>query len=83
MAKQNYYNDNFEHTVPNTSWIFYIVSFYMFLNIAAFPVLTITARNNLMKAFIPDKVPANTSDITRYSIIFTLIIVVPIGSIYI
>jgi hypothetical protein len=34
---------------------YWIISFYMFLNIAAFPVLTITLRNNLFKLFMPDK----------------------------
>lgn len=37
--------------------IYYITSFYMFLNIAAFPILIITMRNNIMKCFIPDKIP--------------------------
>ncbi len=81
MAVKNnkYYNNNFEKTQPSLVWIYYIVSFYMFLNIAAFPVLTITSRNNLMKAFVPNRMPAKTSDITWISVIFTLIVVVPIG----
>lgn len=70
-----YYNNNFKNEIP---WIYYIISFYMFLNIAAFPVLTITSRNNLMKCFTPSKIPQNSWDITRYTVAFTLLFIAPI-----
>ena len=49
--RKHYYNIVFKDHIL---WIFYIISFYMFLNIAAFPVLTIVTRMNLMKCFVPD-----------------------------
>lgn len=39
-----YFSNNFKGTID---WIFYITSFYMFLNIAAFPVIVITVRYKL------------------------------------
>ena len=48
--KLKYYNYNFENQVNIT---FYFSSFYMFLNIAALPVLIIVIRNNLMKWIAP------------------------------
>ena len=50
----------------------------MFFNITAFPVLTITIRNNLLKAFTPDKLPSKSWKITRWTLFYTLIIVIPI-----
>ena len=41
-----YFNEDFKNTLP---WVYYIVSFYVFLNIAVLPVLMITTRNNLIK----------------------------------
>lgn len=45
-----YYNYNFENGAKIT---YYFASFYMFLNIAALPVLIIVIRNNLMKWLVP------------------------------
>lgn len=45
-----YYNYAFESQLP---MVYYFVSFYVFLNIAAIPVLIIVVRNNILKLAIP------------------------------
>lgn len=44
----SFFNQYFKG-IEGADWVFYISSFYIFLNVAAFPVLIITCRNNLMK----------------------------------
>lgn len=66
--------------VDGLRWAYYIISFYMFLNIAALPVLTITIRKNLMKLLVPHLMPKNNFKITLPSAIFTLLIVLPCAS---
>lgn len=44
------YNFNFEEKAPA---VFYLVSFYMFLNVASMPVLTIVLRTNILKLLAP------------------------------
>lgn len=75
LQKASFYNQMFN--VGNIKWAYYIISFYMFLNIAALPVLTITIRKNLMKLVVPHLMPKNNFKITLPSAIFTLLIVVP------
>lgn len=75
--KSSYYN-NFFKGIAHTDWVFYISSFYVFLNIAAFPVLIITARNNLMKFFAKKKIPAQNFLVTKWTVSFTLIFTIPI-----
>lgn len=70
----SYFNDYFKG-IANADWVFYIASFYIFLNVAAFPVLIITARNNLMKFAIPDKV---SPTVDKWTILFNIIITGPI-----
>lgn len=45
-----YYNFDFKE---QASPVYYLVSFYVFLNVAAVPVLTIVLRNNLLKLIAP------------------------------
>ncbi|CAD8203122.1 unnamed protein product [Paramecium octaurelia] len=78
LAAASFYNQLFNQ--GNLKWAYYIISFYMFLNIAALPVLTITIRKNLMKLVVPHLVPKDSLKITLPSAIFTLLIVVPCAS---
>jgi len=50
----------------------------MFFNIASFPVLTITLRNNMMKLFVPNLVPEKPWQITKYTLLFTFVILGPV-----
>lgn len=59
-------------------WIYYITSFYMFLNIAAFPILIITMRNNIMKCFMPHKIPKKSHELTKTTVILTICLILPI-----
>lgn len=45
-----YYNFDFQE---QASPVYYLVSFYVFLNVAAVPVLTIVLRNNILKLVAP------------------------------
>jgi amino acid permease len=45
-----YYNFDFKE---QASPVYYLVSFYVFLNVAAVPVLTIVLRNNILKLVAP------------------------------
>lgn len=47
-----YYNFDFDQ-YPESRFIYYLVSFYVFLNIAAFSVYIIVIRTNLLKVFWP------------------------------
>lgn len=49
-----YYNTIFK---GKFDWAYYFTSFYIFLNVAALPVLTIVLRNNSMKLITPEKFP--------------------------
>lgn len=53
-ANKTYFCNNFDNEVQ---WLFIATSFYILLSVASFPVYTIAARNNLMKAITPDKIP--------------------------
>jgi len=68
---------NIVYNQDGVRWAYYIISFYMFLNIAALPVLTITIRKNMMKVLVPHLMPKNSLDITKASAGFTLLIVIP------
>ncbi len=70
-----YYNEDF---INHEKIIYYFVSFYMMFNIAAFPVLVITLRNNMMKLFSPNNLPKRSFDITKRTIIYTALILVPV-----
>lgn len=49
------YNVNF----LDIPFIGHVVNFYLLFNIAPFPILTMTLRNNLIKVFAPSKIPKN------------------------
>jgi hypothetical protein len=49
-----YYNFDFENKIP---FIYYFVSFYVFLNIAAMSVYVIVIRANVLKIFSPKTDP--------------------------
>lgn len=49
-----YYNFDFQNHIPV---IYYFVSFYVFLNIAAMPVYVIVIRTNLLRAISPETDP--------------------------
>jgi hypothetical protein len=70
-----YYNEDFKN---HEKFIYYFVSFYMMFNIAAFPVLTITLRNNMMKLFSPNHLPKRSYDITKRTLMYTAIILIPV-----
>ncbi|KAL4428773.1 hypothetical protein ABPG74_001287 [Tetrahymena malaccensis] len=76
----SYFNSYFQG-IGDADWAFYISSFYIFLNVAAFPVLIITCRNNLMKFLAKDKIPAISYKITKWTVAFTLLIAGPIFAI--
>ena len=73
--KKSYYNMWFD---DNINWIYYIISFYLFFNITAFPVLVITTRNNLMKCIVPNKIPVRNWEITKWTFAFTIFILAPV-----
>lgn len=75
LSKASFYSELFN--TNNLKWAYYIISFYMFLNIAALPVLTITIRKNFMKLVIPHLVPKDSFTITLPSAIVTSFIIVP------
>ncbi|EAS05857.1 transmembrane amino acid transporter protein (macronuclear) [Tetrahymena thermophila SB210] len=52
------FNFNFKEQSP---FVYYLSGFYVFLNITAFPVMTITSRNNLL-AFFPSQQNTQTSN---------------------
>lgn len=58
-----YYNYAFEEKLP---WVYYLVSFYVFLNIAAIPVLIIVIRNNILKLALPKINPNKFSSNSVY-----------------
>lgn len=66
-----YFQYNFK---DKANWVYYFVTFYFFLNIAAFPVVTITLRNNLMKLFTPQFMPKCSFEITKWTLLYTAII---------
>lgn len=70
-----YYNLAFKE--KPVYFAYYIISFYMFLNIAALPVLTITIRTNMMKMCVPHLMPKSSFEVTRGSFIFTLVVSIP------
>lgn len=74
-GEKSYYNMWFK---GNINWIYYIISFYLFFNITAFPVLVITTRNNLMKCIVPNKIPARNWEITKWTFAFTVLILAPV-----
>ncbi|CAD8119395.1 unnamed protein product [Paramecium sonneborni] len=75
LSNVSFYSQCFSE--GNLRWAYYIISFYMFLNIAALPVLTITIRKNLMKLVVPHLLPKDNLKITLPTALFTLLIVVP------
>ncbi|CAD8197690.1 unnamed protein product [Paramecium pentaurelia] len=75
FADASFYNKLFNQ--KQLKWAYYIISFYMFLNIAALPVLTITIRKNLMKLVAPHLIPKDNLQITLPTALFTLLIILP------
>lgn len=53
---------------PTTSPVF------IFLNVAALPVLTIVLRNNSMKLLTPEKFPKVSYQLTSWTLIYTSVI---------
>jgi hypothetical protein len=60
-------------------FIFYIVSFYVFLNIAAFSVYIIVIRTNLLKVFFPEVNPMRVSKKTLILTVLLLVIICIVG----
>ncbi len=58
------------------AWIYYYVGFYIFCNVAAMPVLTITLRNNMIKLITPQYFPKKAYSITKWTLMYTLAILV-------
>ena len=76
LSEYCYFNTVFDQ-YP-VQFAYYIISTYMFLNVAALPVLTITLRMNLMKLVTPHLVPKKSFEVTKASFIYTLFIVLPV-----
>lgn len=55
LSEYCYFNTAFDQ-YP-VYFAYYIISTYMFLNVASLPVLTITLRMNIMKLLVPHLVP--------------------------
>ncbi|KAL4470120.1 hypothetical protein ABPG72_016657 [Tetrahymena utriculariae] len=78
------FNFNFKEQSP---FVYYLSGFYVFLNITAFPVMTITSRNNLL-AFFPSEQNSqdqnqqqeqqNSSSFTIKNVIGSLSILIPV-----
>ena len=49
-SKLQYFNDTFKGELD---FIYYFTSFYIFLNVAAIPILIIVMRNNLIQMITP------------------------------
>jgi hypothetical protein len=73
-----YYNFDFQ-SKEETTFIYYIVSFYVFLNIAAFSVYTIVIRTNVLKVFFPEVDPMKVSKKTITLTIGLLVIICIVG----
>lgn len=55
-----YYNFDFEYSIPAVYWV---TSFYVFLNIAAFSVYVIVIRSSILKVTFPEVNPRILSSI--------------------
>lgn len=53
LGSHKYLYYNFDFDIEGTRYIYYVVSFYVFLNIAAFSVYIIVIRTNLLKVLKP------------------------------
>lgn len=65
-----YYNFDFENPIP---FIYYFVSFYVFLNVAAMPVYIIVIRGNILKILKP-QIDSKVVSSTRIVILETTLI---------
>ncbi|KAM3145485.1 hypothetical protein pb186bvf_002529 [Paramecium bursaria] len=70
-----YYNLAFDQGI--TSRLYYFISFYIFLNISALPVMTITIRKNMMKLCLPEEYTTNLFKLSWISVSYTLLVLVP------
>ena len=68
VHKLIYYNEDFKGKLD---FIYYIVSFYVFLNVAAFSIYVIVIRNNIINVFMP-AIDANR--ISKATAIFSLVL---------
>lgn len=66
-----YYNTMFK---GRFNVVYYFTSFYIFLNVAALPVLTIVLRNNAMKLITPEKFPKKSYELTNWTLVYTSVI---------
>jgi hypothetical protein len=69
-----FYHFNFKDHYPAA---FYIVSFYFFLLISIFPMITIAVRNSLIYILMPAHMPKTNFTVSKYTIIFTAALLMP------
>jgi len=60
-----------ESFLPRQPLLAYLAGVYIFLIVTAFPIMTITCRNTLMKLVVPHRIPLVSSDITIHTFSFT------------
>jgi len=72
-----YYNFDFKNKVDVAYWV---VSFYVFLNIAAFSVYIIVIRTNILKIINPAIDPQKLSKYTLISSFLILVVILSISS---
>lgn len=87
LSAYDYYSQPFD--TDHVKFAYYFISFYIFLNISALPVMTLTIRlqinclkifrNNMMKMFVPNHLPRNSFEVTRWTALFTILIIGPSG----
>ena len=70
-----YYNLAFDEGI--TTGLYYFISFYIFLNISALPVMTITIRKNMMKLCLPEEYTTDLFKVLWISVSYTLLVLVP------
>ncbi len=71
-----YYHLNFKGQID---FIFYLVSLYFFLTISVYPMLIVTVRNTLIFMIAPDKMPQSNYEITRYTLFYNFIVLMPVA----
>jgi hypothetical protein len=83
LSQYCYYNTLFDQ--KPVLFAYYIISFYMFLNIAALPVICITLRyfypviqrTNMMKLCVPHLLPKSSFEVTKATFWYTLLVILP------
>jgi len=73
-AIQPLYNENY----LAIQGLNFIVNFYPVLNLAPFPVVAITLRNNLMQLIIPDTATHHMNNLTKTTFMFACLSCIPV-----